>query len=158
MEKTITEIPNPKITEKEKFIYSPDVKVKPCSETKHKILRLELDDDLTRIDFVYNNGRYGWAQIAADSFIRPVGTETCLPLVRAVGIPLAPQKYYFTKPNQNIYYTLYFPPLPREVRAIDIIEKEIPNSNFFNFYGVSVEKIKKEVITVGIKSSIIFVR
>lgn len=147
---TLIEVESPKIKVKEKIIFSPTVKSNPSVTTDHKIMRIEMEEDYTRIDFVYNNGKYGWVQIQPESFIRPCGTETAYGLVKAQGIPLAPQKKYFSNPNQTLYYTLYFPALPKGVKEIDIIEKEsrVPGHNYFNFYGVSLEKIKKEILIV----------
>ena len=123
---TLIEIEEPKIKEQEKVVYNPDVKHSPTASPKHKIMRIELEDDLTRIDFVYNSGKFAWVQIDPASFIRPVNTGSHLTLVRACGIPYAPQKHFFRSRNETLYYTLYFPALPKDVTEIDIIEKEAP--------------------------------
>jgi hypothetical protein len=85
-----------------------------------------------------------------DSFIRPVNTDSKMPLVKVVNIPIAPGKHFFHHRDMALYYTLYFPALPKDVKAIDIIEKEAarPN-NYFNFYGVSLERIASEIIKVN---------
>ena len=145
---TIIEIEKPKIKEQEKLIYNPTVKKLPAHDAIFKIMRIELEEDYTRIDFVYNNVKYDWVQIEANSFIRPVGTKTCYTLVKAQGIPYAPKKYNFKSANETLYYTLYFPALPKNVKEIDIIEKELPHGNYFNFYGVSMERVRKELITI----------
>ena len=145
---TLIEIEEPKIKEQEKVVYNPDVKTPPSHDTKLKIMRIELEEDFTRIDFVTASGGYAWVQIDRNSFIRPVGTNACLPLVKAQGIPYAPQKHFFKNAKDSLYYTLYFPALPKNVTAIDIIEREVPGGNYFNFYGVSMERVKKEVILV----------
>ena len=139
------------LQELEKLVYNPDVKKTPAIGNKLKIMRIELEENYTRIDFVYNNGKYGWVQIEPCCFIRPVGTDMCLTLVKAQGIPLAPQKRHFQNPNQIMYYTLYFPALPKGVAEIDIIEMEssTPGHNYFNFYGVSMEKVRTGIITVN---------
>ncbi len=143
------EIEELKTKEKEKQIYNPEIKIINVNDTSLKVMRVELEEDYTRIDFVFNNGNSGWVQIDPNSFIRPVGSEIHLRLVKAAGIPLAPQKYFFTKVNQTIYYTLYFPAVPKTVKEIDIIEKETPGGNWFNFYGVSMEKVRTEKIIIG---------
>ena len=151
---TLVELPvrKSKLIELDKFVYNPFVKSPPCSDSKHKIMRIEIDENLTRIDFVYvpppeyQNG--SWVEIDRNSFIRPVGTKHILSLVRAVGIPYAPRKHYFKSNKETLYYTLYFPALTKDVKEIDIIEKEIHDGTLFNFYGVSVQKIKQEVLRV----------
>jgi len=141
----------PKIKELEKVVYNPLVKKLPAHNTEFKIMRIELDENFTRIDFVYNNGKFGWVQIDPKSYIRPVGSEAQYPLIKAQGIPLAPKKHYFKKENEVIYYTLYFAALPKSVRAIDIIEKESNalGQYYFNFYRVSMERVRNEKIEVG---------
>ena len=138
--------------EKEKRIDSPGVKSHPSHDTKLKIMRIELDDNLTRIDFVYYPPGYyvngGWVQIDPASFIRPAGTSTRLTLVKALGIPYAPSKHHFKTNKDVLYYTLYFPPLPDNVTEIDIIEKDISGGTYFNFYGVSMQRVRNEVIRV----------
>ena len=141
----------PKIKELEKVVYNPFVKSAPAHLTEFKIMRIKAEENYTRIDFLYCNGSYAWVQIDPNSFIRPVGSEVRFPLIKAQGIPLTPQKYYFRNVNETIYYTLYFAALPKSVTSIDIIEKEVntPAHNYFNFYGVSMETIKKRPIEVG---------
>jgi hypothetical protein len=85
-----------------------------------------------------------------ETFIRPVNTGMQLTMVQAVNIPVAPAKHWYKNKSQCLYYTLYFPALPDDVVAIDIIEREAarPN-NYFNFYGVSLERIARGVIMVN---------
>lgn len=141
----------PKIKELEKVVYNPFVKKLPAHDTDFKIMRIEVEENYTRVDFVYNNGKFAWVQIDPRSYIRPVGSETQYPLVKAQGIPLTPQRHFFTNVNETLYYTLYFAALPKSVKSIDIIEKEIntPGHHYFNFYGVSMERVRNEKIEVG---------
>lgn len=144
------ELEEPKIKELEKIIFNPIVRIDTQQETK--IMRIEIDDELTRIDFVYYPPSYyengGWVQIDRNSFIRPVGTKHTLPLVKAVGIPYAQQKHYFKSYKEILYYTLYFPALPNDVKEIDIIEREVSFGEYFNFYGVSMNKIRTSAIKI----------
>jgi hypothetical protein len=148
---TTIEIEEPKIKELEKLTYNPTVKNPPSADTKTKIMRIEMEEDFTRIDFVTVAGKYAWVEIEGNTFIRPVGTKMRLGLIKAQGIPMAPKRYYFKNPKESLYYTLYFPALPKSVREIDIIEREAAHSGsmYFNFYGVSMERVRKEVILVG---------
>ena len=141
----------PKIKELEKVVYNPFVKAPPKHVSEFKIMRIETVENYTRIDFVYCNGRYAWVQIDPNSFIRPVGSDVKYPLIKAQGIPLAPQKHFFRTANEIFYYTLYFAALPKSVKSIDIIEKEVEGlrHNYFNFYGVSMEIVNKQAIEVG---------
>ena len=87
----------PQKVEKKKFIHNPKVEVSLVP--KLDVLRIESDDELTRIDFFYRNhfDYDGWVHIYRNSFIRIIGSGKELELVKAVNIPLAPTKYYFKK-------------------------------------------------------------
>jgi len=141
-----------KEVKKKVIIHHPFIKKKPDSFLD--LYRIEFDEELTRIDFIgYPDTKkydYGWwITIDRDSFIRPVGSEIKLKLVQAIGIPISPIKYYFISSKHCLPYTLYFPALPKDTTHIDIIEKEIPYQNYFNFYNVSLERVKRKPIIVG---------
>lgn len=108
--------------------------------------------EYTRIDFIhfadakYING--GWVRIEPQMFIRPVGTNDRLFLLHAVNVPLAPAKHHYRGINDSHAFTLYFPALPKSVAAIDIIEKEGGDDSFFNFFGVSLARIKAAPIKI----------
>lgn len=145
------ETPKPETeVKKQVLIYNPLIKHDTSRDLK--VMRIELDDKFTRIDFVHHASRIyekgGWVQIHKGCFIRPVGTGMKLRMVKAINIPIAPKKHYYKTTRDCFYYTLYFPALPKDVKEIDIIEMETSDPSFFNFYGVSVNKIKTEVIVV----------
>ena len=82
-------------------------------------------------------------------FIRPCGSDLKLHLVKAINIPIAPQKYHFSHCGEILTYTLYFPGLPENTRSIDIIENTLPGNDWFNFFGVSIDTVKNEKINVN---------
>jgi len=141
----------PTIVELEKPIYTQVFK--PQKAANAELLRICNEDDLTRIDFLYRpDTRYmngGWAQIAPQSFIRPIGTESKLMLVKAVNIPYAPNKHYFKSHKEILAYTLYFPRVPAGTTAIDIIEKETSDPTYFNFYSIPIQQVRTKVLKVG---------
>lgn len=106
------------------------------------IEKISLDDDFTRIDFVYIAPKYyingGWIQIDSQCFIRPIGSDIRYKMVQAIDIPIAPAKYYFQSKGQVHHFTLLFPPLPKSVKQIDIIEK-LAEGTFFNFFRVALQ-------------------
>jgi len=132
------------------IVYNPGVKYNTHSNIE--VLRTELSEDYTRIDFIvyaskiYING--GWVRIHDTCFIRPCGTSSKLKMTKAVNIPLAPKQYWFKNKKDFLCYTLYFPPLPKGTQSIDIIEMETSDPSFFNFYGVSVSLIHKQKMQV----------
>ena len=146
-------IEEPYTEKKRKIVYNPNILL-TRDNYDAGIQRIVQEEEFTRIDFVYRaspkyiNG--GWVQIDRETFIRPSLTGIRLTLVQAVNIPVSPKKRWFKKVGEYLYYTLYFPKLPDDVVAIDIIEREAARPhNFFNFYGVSLEKIAGEIIIVN---------
>ncbi|MEY2828231.1 MAG: hypothetical protein RIQ33_89 [Bacteroidota bacterium] len=141
----------PKIKEIEKVVYSPIVV--HCTEKQLIIHRIITDDNLTRIDFIhyvpamYENG--GWVQMHRECFIRSCGSAEKLTLVQAVNIPYAPTKHYYRSNKDFLCYTLYFPALPKCTTAIDIIESEAPGTDWFNFYGVSIQQALSKRLVVN---------
>ena len=138
---------------KKKFIINnPSITKNPDSFIN--IDSIVLDEELTRINFIaypdtitYDSG--WWVQLEQSCFIRPVGSDIKLKLLKAVNIPFSPIKYYFKSRNDRLAYTLYFPALPNNTERIDIIEREVSDCTYFNFFGVSVEFIKRAAIKVN---------
>ena len=91
-----------------------------------KIVYIESGADQVRIDFRYTNrhGYGGWVRMNPKCFIRPVGTELVLTMLRSEGIPISPKILSFNKNGDILFYSLFFPPLPENVTEIDIIEEE----------------------------------
>ena len=129
------------LTETETYVFK-----NPISEqTPNEHLGIEkitLDDDFTRIDFVYiASKKYlngGWIQIDSGCYIRPIGSEIRYKMVSAINIPLAPSKFYFKSQGQVHQFTLLFPALPKSVKQIDIIER-LAEGRFFNFFRVALQ-------------------
>jgi hypothetical protein len=115
------------------------------------IEKTSLDDDFTRIDFVYIapkkyvNG--GWIQIDSGCYIRPIGYDICLKMIQAVNIPIAPSKYYFKSKGQVHHFTLLFPALPKSVKQIDIIER-LAEGSYFNFFRVALQHNEPALIRI----------
>ncbi len=128
-------------TATESFVFkNPIAKVTPNEHMG--IEKISLDDDFTRIDFVYIapkkyiNG--GWIQIDSGCYIRPIGSVQRYKLVQAINIPIAPTKYIFKSKGQVHQFTLLFPALPKIVKQIDIVEK-LADGTYFNFFRVALQ-------------------
>ena len=115
------------------------------------IEKITLDDDFTRIDFVYIapkkyvNG--GWIQIDPRCYIRPIGYDICFKIIKAINIPIAPSKYYFKCKGQVHQFTLLFPTLPKIVKQIDIIER-LAEGSYFNFFRVALQHNEPTLIGI----------
>lgn len=138
------------ITEKESLVFeNPIADYTP--DSKLGIEKISLGDDYTQIDFVYiSSKKYingGWIQIESSSFIRPIGTNTRLRMLKAINIPIAPAKYYFKSSGQVHHFTLLFPAIPKNVKQIDIIEK-LAEGTFFNFFRVLLQHNEPTLIRI----------
>lgn len=106
------------------------------------IEKISLDDDFTRIDFVYISPKKyingGWIQIYPNCYIRPKGSEVQYNIVQAINIPIAPTKYFFKRSGQVHHFTLLFPALPKSVKQIDVIER-LAEGTYFNFFNVALQ-------------------
>ena len=113
--------------------------------------KISLNDDFTRIDFVYIAPRKyvngGWIQLSSGCYIRPIGSQVHYKLVSAINIPLAPAKYYFKSKGQVHQFTLVFPALPKNVKQIDIIES-LAEGTFFNFFSVALQHLAPTLIRI----------
>ena len=146
----IIKSPQPKI-EIEKFIYNPNIVWYSTNDLK--IMRIELDENYTRIDFVhYANRKYkngGWVRINQDTFIRPTGTDTKLNLLKAVNIPVAPATHHYKSEKDCLFFSLYFPSLSKDITQIDIVEEGVIHHSRFRFYEVSVAKIRSKTFIIA---------
>lgn len=146
----MTKLKEPKIKKQEKYIFNPAIYHNTI--TLAKVMRIEISEKFTIIDFVYHPPKYygngHWVRVHKEIFIRPIGSDFKYTLVKAVNIPIAPNRHFFKSANEVLYFTLYFPALPKETSEIDIIESNSSKNieNWFNFYGVSLQNSKAEIV------------
>jgi len=129
---------------KSKMIYGPRITRKRVPQTN--ILRIEICSEYTRIDFVHyaygalTNG--GWMTLSPDCYLQPTDTSLKLKLVEAINIPLYPNRYHYKNAKEEVYYTLYFEPIPKGTKSLNIIDSNKNMNGELNFYGVSLLKPK----------------
>ncbi len=115
------------------------------------IEQIRLNEDNTQIDFVYISPKEyingGWIQIDADCFISPVGSEISYKMIRAINIPIAPNKYHFKRSGQVLRFSLLFPALSKKVKAIDFIEK-LAEGTYFNFFNIALQHNEPTLIRI----------
>jgi hypothetical protein len=111
-----------------------------------RLLRVIANEDFTRVDFgyqadpIYKHG--GWVDIEPLTFIIAKGSEKKLILTKAENIPLSPDKHQLLSEVDNLFFTLYFPPLPKDTTVFDLIEKESSSTTLFNYYSVQLNSVK----------------
>jgi hypothetical protein len=114
---------------------------------------IEFESDCLRIDFIGKPDLSfdfdWWINISKVSFIRPSGTGLKLGMLKASGIPLSPDRYYFPNQNSTLHFSLFFPLPPAGTRFIDVIENEMGGADFYNFYHVALSRIADQPLFVG---------
>lgn len=127
-----------------------DTELETLYDTTDKYETVTDEEEPTVIHFITRpNLKFAggwWVELYDSIFIRPVGSNERLGLIYAFNIPIAPSKHYFKHKNEELHFTLFFPALPNGTTHIDIIEKPGGDSSFFNYYGVSMDKINSEPI------------
>jgi len=115
------------------------------------IEKISLDDDFTRIDFVYISPKMyangGWIHIESGCYIRPIGYNTRYKMIRAINIPIAPAKYHFKSSGQVHHFSLIFPALPKSVKQIDVVER-LAEGTYFNFFRVALQHNEPTLIRI----------
>jgi len=112
-----------------------------------KILRVLMGTEYIKIDFgyiapwIYDRG--GWINIAPYTYIQVQGSKKKYVLKEAINIPLAPKQFEFESTEDWRVFSLLFEPIPIKDCIIDIIEKEEPNYDDFNFYNVKLENVSE---------------
>ena len=123
-----------KIEKNKLVVYNP--KYRFNKNKRITILRVVIDEEFTRVDLLYwslkNNNMGKWIQIEQDCFIRELNSEIKLKLIKTENIGISPNKSFFKTKLNLLNFTLYFPPLPKDMLAFDLIEKETNNENYFN--------------------------
>ena len=120
--------------------------IKDAQKGNPTILRILLSEQFTQIDFGYAAPwmyiKGGWIDIAPQTYIRKVDSKEKFKLINALNIPISPERHDFETKSDWKVFSLFFEPLPKKDCAIEIIEKENPNANNFNYYGISLEDVK----------------
>ena len=116
------------------------------SEGRPALLRIIFSLENTKVDFAYQTDDYyhkgGWVHIEPQTFIRFHGEEKKYCLLDAINIPIAPIRLDFNTTKDSLYFSLIFPPIPRNKSKFDLIEKENGEETDFNYYGISLDEKK----------------
>jgi len=111
------------------------------------LLRILLSEQFTQIDFGYAAPwmyiKGGWIDIAPKTYIKIVDSKEKFKLINALNIPISPERHDFETKSDWKVFSLFFEPIPIKDCVIEIIEKENPNKNNFNYYKISLENVKQ---------------
>lgn len=76
----------------------------------------------------------GWVQIWETAYLVNMATQEKLPLLNAIGIPIAPQKHWFKKIGEHFRFTLVFDKIPSLWQIFDLKE---PVGNGFSVSNIA---------------------
>lgn len=105
------------------------------------IMKIEITDSNTIVYFIYKapdkyiNG--GWFNINPSIYIKDANGNLSYKLIKAEGVPLAPDVKKCDYIGQILSFKLIFPKIDSYVNKINIIECNADNC--FNFYGISLK-------------------
>ncbi|MCC8426987.1 hypothetical protein [Mucilaginibacter sp. UR6-11] len=95
-------------------------------------------------------GENAWAQLNKEIYLQTDLDNRHYNYIKSEDIPLAPAKHIFSKEGDKLTFRIYFEKIPATAKSINIIERAGGSNNgstFFNFYNVSLEKSRGDVMT-----------
>lgn len=101
------------------------------------ITKIETTDKFTIVSFEHKNNQ-GWVRLGTKIYIE-TPDHTKYEYVKSEGIPIAPEKHEFKEGEESLKFKVFFKPLPKNTKSINIIENAGDRYSF-NFYGVDLEK------------------
>ena len=123
-----------------RVIFSPHYLSKEVEEIE--ISKIETTNEYTIVSFVYKApskfGNEGWIRLSKDIYLKETNGDRKYYLLKAIGIPLAPDKYYTKELGSIIYFSAYFDRIANNINQFDIIECPDSKAGCFNFYGVNI--------------------
>ena len=103
------------------------------NSTSNSIVKVTADENKTIVEFKGNNENYSWITIDPNIYI--LADDKKYKLLQAEGIGISPNKTNFSTPNNDYYFKLVFPALPKSTSVFDIIET--PDSEW-KYYGIRI--------------------
>lgn len=111
------------------------------------ISKIETTKDYTVVSFEYTaQSDNSWAQINKEMFIKTDLSDKHYDFIKAENIAIAPEKKTIDHVGQKLAFKAYFQKIPKEAKLVDIIENPEGNNsqtNYFNYYNVSLEKSRR---------------
>lgn len=112
-----------------------------CPENYYRLKNLSLDkieltSNETILYFTYI-ATSEWVNINNDIYLQGIKDDKKYNLIKADGIPISPNKYYFEKSNPYLKFKLFFENIPSHIQEFDMIE--CSNNSCFNLYDISLK-------------------
>lgn len=103
-----------------------------------KLRAVEQTEEYTALHFSYTNTEYpegGWYAIESEAYIRNRTTGDKLILIGVENCDIMP-KWTSIALNETKTFSLYFPPIPKGTKEIDMVEND---SSEWKFFGIQLE-------------------
>lgn len=120
------------------------------------IYRIETDAHFTKVYLYYKNPYpMGWVNFSRATTLKDLGRSRIYNIVYTEGVPLSPQKKDFELIGEGVYCSMFFPPIPKDSKYIEINENveggfhfvlklESNVNNYSSQYAVMNNYIKKK--------------
>ncbi len=128
-------------------VYNPNVAIKPIPSLT--VYKVELTDTTTSVTIRIRNdkGLQPFTLRSKDLFIRQVGEQKNMKLIRWDKAPFYPERKIFSFLNEIFEFTLVFKALPLNTKYFDIIENT-PEKEFY-VQGVILDPALNKLVTRG---------
>jgi len=104
-----------------------------------RIDRIEITDENTEVSLTITNQLQSGGWFCADNNIvlrNPKNMED-YKIIRSENIPVCPQKHFFKHKGEELKFVLYFSPIDKNLKFIDLIEN--CNEACFSFEGIILD-------------------
>lgn len=125
----------------ENIVLNPQITIPPANEGLI-IKRVIVSDKQTIVDFEYDNSIGGWrydtgwwVNISGSTYLEDPKSSSKYTLLKAIGIPISPNRYTFASRREKLSFSLIFPALPKNVTTFNLIENELSP---WKFIGVKL--------------------
>jgi hypothetical protein len=107
------------------------------------LLRILHSREMVQLDFGYpvfsGFHKGGWVNFHPEAYLIDTKSQQRYPLIEALNIPMAPERFNFEHNRDRMFFSLRFAPIPFEKAGYDLIETEKPLKNAFYYRGIAFD-------------------
>lgn len=121
-----------------------------------RIDRIEITEENTVVNLTITNQLQSGGWFCADNNIvlRNPKTMQDYKIISSENIPVCPQKHFFKRKGEELTFVLYFPPIDKSLKFIDLIEN--CNEACFSFEGIILDNEHNQKIVLFEKAMDLF--
>ncbi len=136
---------------KAQVVFNPSVAIRPM--VSMSVYKIEITDTLMTVTVrIRNENQLTPFTIKTDKLIaRKSGEPDAVRLMRSENVPFAPKKHTFSFKDDVLEFVLYFPPLEKPVKYLDIQEEGLDKQ--FYLQGIILDPAMNAEIAAGFKAS-----